>query len=133
MSSRSPEPRGTTKQGCDQDLFSQDRDQDQDLSWQDRDQDQDLSRQDRDQDQDLSWQDRDQDQDLSWQDRDQDQDLSWHDRNQDIRIIFVSRYYAVLCQIAFSLHILNRVNLNNNCMYLHVYIESIAKLTKIYR
>ena len=53
-------------QGCDQDLFSQDRDQDQDLSWQDR-----------DQDQDLNWQDRDQDQDLSWQDRDQDQDLSF--------------------------------------------------------
>ena len=42
-------------QGCDQDLFSQDRDQDQDLSWQDRDQDQDLSWQDRDQDQDLSF------------------------------------------------------------------------------
>ena len=107
-------------QGCDQDLFSQDRDQDQDLSWQDRDQDQDLSRQD-----------RDQDQDLSWQDRDQNQDLSWQDRDQDIRIIFVSRYYVVLCQIAFSLHILNRVYSNNNCMYL--YIESIAKLTKTYR
>ena len=41
-------------QGCDQDLFSQDRDQDQDLSWQDRDQDQDPSWQDRDQDHDLS-------------------------------------------------------------------------------